>query len=228
LSDSVRLMQRPLADRLGWRDDHEASCCATPAQVAASPEAARVVGHLTATMLMKRSWLSRPALAMASLSRWASVSDTPHLQPGSRIRPSTCQAVSLAMMRSPYGWCCSMKLSGRAVPQRSLPRGSGSSSCRPSCFLASGNDLGPQPVDLAPDAGPAGAWWLRPRTGITSWQADQLPSIVQGVGAVSCPTPNACLALGNWFRDKYPEKGPLGVGCTLAAATSTPSKKAGS
>jgi len=49
-----------------------------------------------------------------------------------------------------------------------------------------------------PFEGPDGGLVASTTNGGASWQVDQLPSTVQGVGAVTCPTSKACFALGSW------------------------------
>jgi hypothetical protein len=49
---------------------------------------------------------------------------------------------------------------------------------------------------VAPGVVPAGGLVASTTNGGDSWQVDQLPPTVQGVGAVSCPSSKACFALG--------------------------------
>jgi len=76
---------------------------------------------------------------------------------------------------------------GKAVTGLSCPT---SSDCRASA------DTRSTMYEETPGSGPSGGLVASTTNGGDSWQVDQLPSTVQGVGAVSCPSFKACFALG--------------------------------
>jgi hypothetical protein len=77
--------------------------------------------------------------------------------------------------------------SGKAVTSLSCPT---SSDCWASADIQGTTDI------VAPGVVPAGGLVASTTNGGHSWRVDQLPSTVQGVGAISCPTSRACFALG--------------------------------
>jgi len=77
--------------------------------------------------------------------------------------------------------------SGKALTSLSCPT---SSDCWASADIESTVDI------VAPGVVPAGGLVVSTTNGGDSWQVDQLPSTVQGVEVISCPTSKTCFALG--------------------------------